>query len=239
MIKKILIDRSGKKYLVKDLDDDFHTSKGVIKKEDLKKPEAKTDKGKTFSVVEPNFIDLWENLKRGPQIIVQKDIGLIITKTGVNRNSKVVDAGGGSLSLSGYLGKFCKEVTTYEINRSLMTTLEYNKKLLGLTNIKIKNESIYDGIKEKNLDLITLDLAEPWRVLKHAETALKHGGFLVVYLPNLLQMKTFLDYLNQSKLEFLELEELMERKWKVEKNILRPEYDQLAHTGFLCFCRKL
>ncbi|MFH1682766.1 MAG: methyltransferase domain-containing protein [Candidatus Woesearchaeota archaeon] len=242
MIKRILLEqKTGKKYLVKDTDDDFHTSQGIISSKDLqsKKTEVLSSKKQKFSLIEPNFVDLWENLKRGPQIVLQKDIGLIITKTGINKNSKVVDAGGGSLSLSGYLAHLCKEVTTYEINQSLISTLEYNKKLFGFKNIKIKQGSIYDGIEEKEIDLITLDLAEPWRVLPHAEKALKQGGFLVIYLPNMLQMKTFLDGLSRSKIQLLELEELMERKWKVEQNILRPEYDQLAHTGFLCFCRKI
>ena len=242
MIKKILIEqKTRKKYLVKDTGDDFHTSQGIISRKDLqsKKTEVLSSKKARFSLIEPNFVDLWENLKRGPQIVLQKDIGLIITKTGINKNSKVVDAGGGSLSLSGYLGHLCKEVTTYEINKSLISTLEHNKKLFGFNNIKIKNQSIYDGIEEKELDLITLDLAEPWRVLPYAENSLKQGGFLAVYLPNLVQMKTFLDSLHRSKIRLLELEELMERKWKVEPNILRPEYDQLAHSGFLCFCRKI
>ncbi len=235
---KILIGKK-KKYFVKDTSADFHTSEGVIDKKDLKKTGlVKTNRKKEFLLVEPNFVDLWENIKRGPQVVLQKDIGMIITKTGVNKNSKVVDAGGGSGSMCCYLAHLCKDVTTYEIQKDLIPVLKYNKKLFDLDNLKIKNKSIYEGIVEKNLDLITLDLAQPWQVIESAEKALKVGGFLVVYLPNIIQVKLFVDAVKDSSIKLLEVEELMERKWKVEDKILRPEYEMLGHTGFLCFCRK-
>ncbi len=241
MNKKILIDKKGKKYLVKDIGDSFHTSEGVISSKDLKstKTEVVSSKGKKFSLLESNFVDLWENFKRGPQIILQKDVGLIITKTGVNKNSKVVDAGGGTGSMCCYLAHICKEVTAYEVQKELITTLEYNKKLTKLNNLTIKNKNIYNGISEKDLDLITLDLAKPWEVISHAEKSLKFGGFLVVYLPNIMQVKQFIDNINKSSIKLLEVEELLERKWKSEDKVLRPEYEMLGHTGFLVFCRKL
>ena len=235
---KILISKK-KKYFVKDTSADFHTSEGVIEKKFLKKTGlVKTNKNKEFLLVEPNFIDLWEKIKRGPQVIIQKDIGLIIAKTGINKHSNVVDAGGGSGSLCCYLAHISKEVTTYEIQKDLIPILKHNQRLFDLQNLKIKNRSIYDGIKEKNLDLITLDLAQPWQVIDHAEKALKVGAFLAVYLPNIVQVKLFADALKGSSIQLLEVEELIERKWKVEDKVLRPEYEMLGHTGFLCFCRK-
>ncbi|MBR9683007.1 methyltransferase [Candidatus Woesearchaeota archaeon] len=240
-VKKILTDRKGKKYLVKELDDDFHTADGVISKKDLKskKTEVKSNKGKKFVLLEPNFVDLWEMIKRGPQVVLQKDIGLMMAKTGINGQSKIVDAGGGSGSLCCSLANVSKEVTAYEVQKNLIEVLEYNKNLMGLNNLTIKNKSIYQGIAEKDLDVITLDLAEPWQVIKHAEKSLKLGGFLVVYLPNIIQVKQFVDSLRGSSIRLLEVEELLERKWKVEERILRPEYEMLGHTGFLVFCRKL
>ena len=186
---KILIGK--KKYFVKDTSADFHTSEGLISKKDLKvvNTVVKTNKGKEYLLVEPNFVDLWEKIKRGPQVVLQKDIGLIITKTGVNKDSKVVDAGGGSGSMCCYIAHLCKEVTTYEIQKDLIPVLKHNQRLFDLKNLKIRNQSIYDGIKERNLDLITLDLAQPWQVIESAEKALKVGGFMVVYLPNIMQVK--------------------------------------------------
>jgi len=238
---KILIDKkSGKKHLVKDVGSDFHTSLGIISKKDLKSmgKEVLSSKGGKFVLLEAGFADLWGFLKRGPQVVLPKDIGLVIAKTGANKNFKVVDAGGGSGSLCCCLANVCKEVVTYEVQKELIGVLEFNKRLLGLKNLRIKNKDVYRGIREINLDLITLDLARPWEVLGSAERSLKSGGYLVVYLPNIMQVKMFVDALRGTKINLLEVEELIERKWKVEGQVVRPEYEMLGHTGFLVFCRK-
>ena len=241
-IQKILIEKeTGKKYYVKDLNEDFYTSGGTISSKDLKskKSEIKTNKGKVFLVLEPSFIDLWENLQRGPQIMIQKDIGLIVAKTGINKNSMIVDAGGCSGSLCFSLANICKEITVYEIHPEHLNILNKNKLLLGLNNVTIKDKNVYEGIAEKELDLITLDVPEPWQVLFAAEKALKMGGFLVVYLPNLIQAHQFITEAGRSKLKVLETVELLERKWDIHDQILRPQFQMLGHTGFLIFCRKL
>lgn len=239
-VKKILVhQKSGKKFLVKDLEDNFHTQYGVIKSADFKLENVESSKGEKFSVIDVGFTDLWEELNRGPQVMLQKDIGLIIAKTGINKNSKIVDAGGGSGALSFSLANICKEITVYEINPEHFSILSKNKQLFGFKNINLKQDNIYEGIKEKNLDLINLDLPEPWRVTEHAEKALVKGGYLVVYLPNISQMKMFIDSCHRTNLKVLETIELLERKWKIEDRIMRPEFQMLGHTGFICFVRKL
>ncbi|MFH1275853.1 MAG: methyltransferase domain-containing protein [Candidatus Woesearchaeota archaeon] len=238
-IKKILIDLSGTKYYIKDLEEDYHTKHGVISKKDLKGKETviKSSKGKTFFLVEPTFPDLWSSLKRGPQVMIQKDIGFILAKTGVNSQSKCVDAGGGSGSLCLSLANVCKDVTAYEINPEHFDIIQKNKQLFGIKNLELKQDNVYKGITEKNVDLITLDLPEPWQVIEHAETSLKVGGHLVVYLPNLSQVKIFIDSC-RGKIKVIETLELIERKWKIEDKIMRPEFEMLGHTGFLTFCRR-
>jgi len=171
--------------------------------------------------------------------MIQKDIGLIIAKTGINAESRIVDAGGGSGSLCFSLANIAKEVTSYEINKEHYSILQKNQQLLGLPNLILKHKDINKGIDEENINLITLDLPEPWNVITPAEKALTPGGFLVIYLPNLLQMKQFLDATRGSSIKVLETIELLERQWKIEDNIMRPEFQMLGHTGFLTFCRKL
>ena len=240
-IHKILIEpQSGKKYPVKDLEEDFHTSQGIISKKELTsgKTTVTSSKGKTFILLNPSFPDLWENLERGPQVMIHKDIGLIIAKTGVNKDSIIVDAGGGSGSLCLSLANIGKEVTVYENNAEHFRLLAKNVALVGFRNIKLKQEDIARGIAEQNVDLITLDLPEPWKVVKHAEKSLKVGGFLVVYLPNLLQMKEFIASTREVSIAVLETIELLERKWKIDDKIVRPEFEMLGHTGFVTFCRR-
>src|SRR3989344_5688405 len=211
-IQKVLIEaETGKKYFIKDINDDFHTSAGVISSKDLKskKSEIKTNKDHTFFLIEPSFPDLWDNLQRGPQVMIHKDIGWIIAKTGINKNSIAVDAGGGSGSLCFSLANICKEVTVYETNGENVHILNKNKELFGFKNITIKNNNIYQGITEKEVDLITLDLPEPWQALAPAETSLRTGGFLVVYLPNLVQVKRFLDESHHFQIKIIETVELL------------------------------
>ena len=241
-IKKILIElETGKKYFVKDLNEDFYTSTGTISKKDLISniSKIKSNKNKSFLALNPLFPDLWESLQRGPQVMLPKDIGWILAKTGVNGNFKTVDGGGGSGSLCLSLANVAKEVTAYEINPENVDIIEKNKKLFGITNLIVKQADIYKGIEETDLNLLTLDLAEPWRVVKFAESSLSVGGFLVVYLPNLTQVKQFIDACFKTSINVVETIELIERKWKIEDKIMRPEFQMLGHTGFMTICRKI
>lgn len=198
-----------------------------------------SNKHENFFLYEASFPDLWEYFYQGPQKIIQKDIGLIMAKTGINKSSVILDAGGGIGSLALSLANICKEVIVYENNPPHLKVLEMNVNLCGSKNIKIFSKNIYEGITEKELDLITLDLPEPWKATLHAEKALKNGGFLVVYLPNLTQVKQFIDAAQRTAITVLETIELLERKWKIEERIMRPEFEMLGHTGFLTFCRRL
>ncbi|MBT3298111.1 methyltransferase domain-containing protein [archaeon] len=241
-VKKILISAKGKKkYYVTQLNEDFITTEGVVKSLDLssEKEFIETDKGNKFHLINPSIIDLMEKLNRGPQIIQPKDIGLIMSKTGINKNSLVVDAGVGSGTLSLALANICKQVTAYEINNKHLNIAQKNKELFGAENLEIKKGDVAEEMTETNLDLITLDLPHPWEVVPKAELALKLGSYLVVYLPNILQMKKFVESLKGSKIKLLEVIELIERKWKVEERIVRPETAELSHTAFMAFCRKM
>ncbi|MBI4152183.1 methyltransferase domain-containing protein [Candidatus Woesearchaeota archaeon] len=241
-IERVLLHHKSKKlFLVKDLADNFHTPFGTLSKADLQssKEKIKSDKGELFTVLQPSFSDLYHQLQRGPQVMIQKDIGLILAKTGVNQESRVVDAGGGSGSLCLSLANVCKEISVYEINPEHYDIVQKNINMMGFTNITLKQENVYKGISETDIDLVTFDLPEPWLALEHGEKALKTGGWLVVYLPNLLQVKEFIEATKKTKIYVLETLELIERKWKIEDRIMRPEFEMLGHTGFLTFARKL
>ena len=52
-------------------------------------------------------------------------------------------------------------------------------------------------------------------------------------------MKKFYDTVKKSNITYIETIELVERQWKIEENIMRPETRMIGHTGFMMFCRKL
>ena len=244
MIKKILITKEGKKIYVRDFSKDVHTQYGFIKKEDLKKAKdgsiLTTNTKTEMSVFSPSFIDLYKKIRRGAQIVSPKDIGIIIAETGINKKSKIVDAGSGSGALSCFLANIAKEVITYDIREDFIKIVQDNIKFLNLKNIKIKNKDIYKGIDEKNVDLITLDVPEPWKAIKPAKESLKLGGFLVSYSPSIPQT---IDFVNEIKKEksFVHLKtvEIIEGEWEIEDRRVRPKTRGISHTGFLSFVRKI
>ena len=118
---------------------DFHTQYGFIKKEDLKKAKEgdllKSNTSREFFVFNPSFIDLYRKIKRDAQIIPLKDIGLIIAETGINKESRILDAGSGSGALACFLAGIAKEVVTYEIREDFIEIVKSNVDFLGLKNI--------------------------------------------------------------------------------------------------------
>ena len=97
----------------------------------------KSNTNKEFFIFAPAFIDLYRKIKRDAQIIPLKDIGLIIAETGINKESKVLDAGSGSGALACFLASISKEVVTYEIREDFIEIVKSNIEFLGLKNIKI------------------------------------------------------------------------------------------------------
>lgn len=257
MKKRILI-KKEKKTFVKDLDreiklsgfekhyvdtgKDYHTKHGIIRKKNLlKKPGSKVRVGThEFIILDPVFLDHYKRIKRLAQIITLKDIGAIISNTGITKDSTVLDAGSGSGALACFLGVLAKKVITYDNNKRSLEVTRENVESLGLKNVIVKEGDIYTytKISENNIDVFVLDLPEPWRAIKTAKKVLKIGAFLVVYLPNINQVQKFVKDLPQ---EFLleKIIELIEREWIVDEKRSRPKTKDHAHTGFLTFARKL
>lgn len=231
-----------KKYYVEDLTKDFSTSYGTISKKDLKKKigsVVKSSTGKEFILLDADFIDEYKRIRRTSQIITLKDIGYIISHTGINNKSIVVDAGTGCGALAIYLAHICKEVVSYEINKENINVAKENIKKLNLKNIKVKEKSIFTGIDEDDVDLIVLDLPTPWNAIKSCEK-LRKGGYLVCYNPQITQTMDFVNVImNNNNFIYEKTIELIEREWRIEGRICRPRSEGIGHTGFLTFCRRI
>jgi tRNA (adenine57-N1/adenine58-N1)-methyltransferase len=68
------------------------------------------------------------NLKRGPQVVLPKDFGMVAAFTGIGKKSVVVDAGAGSGFLAVALGNIAKSVVTYERREEFAKLAERNIK---------------------------------------------------------------------------------------------------------------
>ena len=145
MITKIIIDQKGNLYYYKK--GDFHSMFGILKEADIKPGIVKSNIEKEFLVFDANFIDNLHEIKRGPATTHYKDIGLIITTTGIGVNSKVVDAGTGCGNLVASLARIGCNITSYELNPEFFKISKDNLENLGL-KVELKNKDIYEGIEE-------------------------------------------------------------------------------------------
>ena len=236
-MKKILIRKDKKYYWDKG---DLHTESGVVKEEDIKNSvkTVKAHSGKELFVAPALFIDKIEKIKRDPQSILEKDIAIILTYTSIDKDSVVLEAGTGSGKLTSFLARIAKKVYSYDINKDNINLAKKNLEFLDINNVEMKNKDVYEGIDEKELDLIVLDLPTPWRAVKNCYDSLKQGAFLVSYLPTIPQVIEFMNEVNKYDFLIIKTVELIEREWIVEGQRTRPK-SSLQHTAFLTFVRKL
>lgn len=181
---------------------------------------------------------MYRKLKRGPQVILPKDIGMIIAYAGVNKDSVCIDAGTGSGWLAVSLAKIAKKVYSYDLREDFIAIAERNKAMLGLDNLVIKKADVTKRIPVKNADIIVLDLPGSEKALIHAKKSLKQDGMVVGYLPNMEQVKSFVKKLNALKFVEAHTIEVVVREMLVRKEGMRPTNTGLWHTAYLVFARK-
>jgi len=232
MINKVLVRDSNKLYWRQG---DIHCKDGMIKESDIQNSKNKvlSHTGKEFKLFNANFVDQIKKIKRGPQTLTLKDLGYILINSGVNKDSLVVDAGAGCGLLAAVMAKSAKKVVSYDENKDNLELAKKNLEFLKIDNVELKEGNVYEKIDETDIDILTLDLPEPWRVNLDG---VKNGGTIIVYLPTITQVAEFC---NQSQDHIEKVIELIEREWHVEGKKVRPKSQMLGHTAFLIVVRKL
>ncbi|MFH1174653.1 MAG: methyltransferase domain-containing protein [archaeon] len=220
---------------------DFSTQYGVVSKDLLKKKKATCSfKGETFYIFDANPLDIFPRFKRTMQLITPKDAAAIIARTGITKKSVVIDAGSGSGGLACFLALHVKTVYSYDINEEAIAAARENAKLLGLKNVQFSLHDITKTIPKKNADLVVLDMLHAEQAISSVCAALKTGGYLVAYTPSITQALQFVNTaLTHANLAFLSTMEIIERSWKVDGKILRPNTEGFGHSAFLTFIRKI
>jgi tRNA (adenine57-N1/adenine58-N1)-methyltransferase len=238
---KLLITKENHRFIVKE-GSDMHTNYGMIKAADITNAKngdtIKSNKGTEFFVMDAEFIDMYARIKRMPQIIPRKDIGLIITEIGLNKDTIVLETGSGSGALGCFLAKICKKVYSYELREDFYNVVKANIEMLGIKNMVLKNKDARLGFSEKNVDAILLDLPAPWEVMESVNKTLKVGGFLVNYSPTIPQVMDFVSNLGD-RYSIIKTSEIIEREWEIIERKVRPLSQQIGHSGFLTFTRKI
>ncbi len=180
----------------------------------------------------------YRRMKRGPQVILPKDIGMIIGYTGIGKESVCLDAGTGSGWLAVALARVAKRVTSYETREDFIRIAERNRKAEGLDNLIIKHADITGDVPERDVDIVTLDMPNSESALENAFEALKTGGYVCGYLPHMEQAKAFV--MRMKELGFTEIEtyEVIVREMLVREQGTRPSTKGIWHTAYLSFGRK-
>ena len=93
---------------------------------------------------------------------------------------------------------------------------------------------IYQGVDERNIDRVVLDVPEPWQAVPSIGDALVMGGVLRAFVPTIIQVQRFVLALeNDGRFQMIEPLETMLRTWHVTERSVRPDHRMIAHSGFL------
>jgi tRNA (adenine57-N1/adenine58-N1)-methyltransferase catalytic subunit len=198
-----------------------------------------------FLMLRPTFAQLIPNLPRQAQVIYPKDIGPILLWGDIYPGAVVIEVGTGPGALSMALLRAVGpqgRLISYEVRADFAGMAQRNvKEFHGETpNWTVKVADAFAGIEERGVDRMTVDLAEPWRLLPTAAAALRSGGVIVGYVPTVLQVKQFVDALRSGGgFGAIQSFETLVRFWHVKNLSVRPEHRMVAHTGFIVVARRL
>ena len=201
-------------------------------------------KGNPFKVFKATLQQHILNMNRFATIIYPKDIAAILMQGDIAPQQKVVEGGLGSGALAmsilrtiGSLG----QLITYEIKEAAIqcSTRNINAFLGQCPQHTIRQQDIYEGIIERDVDRIVLDVPEPWRVVDHAAESLVDGGLFIAYIPTVIQVHEVVKALRAHPAMYTTWSlELLERSWYVTEDSIRPDHRMTGHTGFLVFSRR-
>jgi len=245
----LLMDAKRRRHLVTlEVGGELHLHTGVIRHDDLIGAQegitVRTTLGARLVAVRPTLSEYVLEMPRGAQVIYPKDLGPILVLGDIFPGAAVLESGVGSGALTMALLRAIGpsgRVVGYEIREDFGDRARRNVEgLLGPdVPLRVEVRDVYDGIDEADLDRIVLDLPEPWRVVKHAESALRPGGILVAYLPTIGQVARLREELEVSAFGMAQSLEVLHRTWHVEGQSVRPDHRMVAHTGFLTHARLL
>lgn len=243
----LLIDRKRRRYLVRlEAGGAFHTHMGILPHADLIGREAGcrvSIAGHRLLALRPTLSDYILESPRVTQVIYPKDLGAILVYGDIYPGARVLEAGLGSGALTAALLRAVGptgEVVSYETrSEQVPRALSNIRTAVGETpNHSVRLADLYEGIVDRDVDRIVLDVPEPWQAVGHAADALAPGGILLCFLPTVLQVHRLSEELERSpRFDLVETFEVMVRPWHVSRRSARPQHRMVAHTGFITTAR--
>jgi tRNA (adenine57-N1/adenine58-N1)-methyltransferase len=247
----LLIDKVGRRHRVRLVAGARHSLHSGFVEHDALIGQAEgvvvtTQLGGRLLAVRPTFAEQVTGRVRQAQPIYPKDLGAILVGADIHPGARVLEAGTGTGALTlAALRAVGSDglVVSYEQRQDFLeaATLAITATLGALPpNLILKLGDIYLGVEERDMDRVLLDLSEPWQAVPAVCSALRPGGIVFAHCPNVSQVQRFFDSLREVRgFGMLEVFELLQRGWTVRGRSLRPSHRMVAHTGFLCFARRI
>ena len=245
----MLVDRRDKRYPVRlQPGATFHFHGGHVAHDALigadEGIEVDSSRGYRLVAYRPRLLDHVMQMPRATAIIYPKDIAAILLWADIYPGATVFESGVGSGALTTALLRAVGaqgRVIAYEQRAAFIERARANvEAFLGpCPNLVIHERDTYQGIDERDLDRVLLDLPEPWQVVPAAAEALRPGGFLCAYTPSTTQVQTTVQALRAHGFGDVETIETLYRPWHVQGQSVRPVQQMVGHTGFLTFARRL
>lgn len=195
--KVLLLDNKQRRYLITLAEGaEFHSHTGLFAHADLVGQAEgivlKTSKGSPYTALRPTLEDFVIEMPRGAQVIYPKDLAPICMLADIGPGVRVLESGVGSGALSMTMLRWGAEIVGYELREDFLNRARTNvRAFLGeaaLDKYHTELRDCYEGIDERDIDRVVLDLPEPWRVVPHAMEALRPGGIFIAYCPSITQV---------------------------------------------------
>jgi tRNA (adenine57-N1/adenine58-N1)-methyltransferase len=247
----VLVDKVGRRHRVRLTAGERHSiHSGLIQHDDvIGRPEGTvvtTQMGARLLAVRPTFAEQVTGRRRQTQPIYPKDLGAILVGADLYPGAHVLECGTGTGALTMAALRAVGErgsVVSYEAREEFLEAAKRGiVETLGSVppNLTLKLGDAYLGLEERDMDRVLLDLPEPWQAAPGVKAALRPGGIVFAHCPNVSQVQRFFDCLREVRgFGMLEAFELLQRGWTVRGRSMRPSHRMVAHTGFLCFARRL
>jgi len=247
----LLVDKVGRRHRVRLKAGERHSiHSGMVSHDEMiGRPEGiivTTQLGARLLVVRPTFAEQVTGRVRQAQPIYPKDLGAILVAADIHPGARVVEAGTGTGALTLAVLRAVGPdglVVSYEQREEF---LEAARRAIVDTwgslppNLTLKLGDVYVEMDERDMDRVLLDLPEPWQAVHGAKATLSPGGIVFAHCPNVSQVGRFFDSLREVRgFGMLEAFEVLHRGWTVRGRSMRPSHRMVAHTGFLCFARRL
>lgn len=199
--------------------------------------------GRRLLVLSPSGRDLRETMERGPQALTPKDLAVLLYEADVRGGSRVVEGGSGSGALAVALARIVGDrgrVYSYDVSETSLAVARVNAKNADVAAVvEFVVADLREGIAQRDVDAVLLDLPDPWEAVPPAWEALHPCGHLTSFSPNMEQVKETVAAIRRRPFVDVRTVELIEREMEVRDVGVRPSFAALGHTGYLTFARKV